>query len=293
MEAFEKLGLKEVAGLIGILGKNHDIDKIDKTEIIINDRKYYYSKNGDSLLIESEDGKALEVSVKSTETEGVDYQNRKVVYQKHEVDARYYLKENETIRIHNEIPLYGDYEAFENVQRHDLMRGLSYKYSDRYGKDIATFQSDVDRICLNGDNTIYEFTDNGITFGNKLVTLDGNNLLSISGEEAPSIHDIYSFDLEKERTKVGKILEDNQNLHPFTRELIEEAYRKLDRKERYAKNIESFYLKDIKNVRKAISIRNYLMHSIENELIPNEDLNLIEQRIRKDLLQKKLVMERK
>lgn len=275
MEEFVKLSLKEMASIISTLGVGHDVPRIDNTNLLINGKIYTYEKDGDKATITCEDGKKVEVSVKATTEERQAYGNVVMTVAQHETNIDYFLEDGGKLRLTNHIPLEAGYEAFENVRRHDLMRGLGLKYIDKQGNPQVSSEIEVNKVCLEGSPTTYEFTEQGIKVGNKLVTLDGNKLISISGEPTPSVEEVYSFDKEVEKRKLEGIIEDNPDLHKFTKERIEEAIRKLDITERSCKRVEDFYTEDIKGVRGAIAFRNYLLYVIQNNLMQADDLSVL------------------
>ena len=288
METFVKLGLKEIASIIGLLGKNTDLNELSVNDINVDGKKYSYYKLGNALVINDENKKEVRIKVKHTQEKTKDYKNMDVIYDNHEVFIDYQLENGDIISLKNQIPLDGGYEAFENVQRHDLLHGLSLKYVDRTGKKLASFSVGVDKVCLGEDKKIYEFNDNGIVCGNRLLTIDGDKLLSISGSEVPSKEEVDSFDINEQKEIINEFLENAKGLHPFTRETLEDACRKLDRKERYAKDIKEFYSKDIKETREAIEVRQRIIDAIENGLIDYEVLEVIDNNFRNKTNKNKL-----
>lgn len=280
METFVKLGLKEVANIIGILGLSTDIKELEEKDFEINGKKYGYYKIGNAVVIYDEDGKSVKVKVNHTQEKTKDYKNMDVIYDNHEVFMDYQLENGDIISLKNQIALDGGYEAFENVHRHDLLSGLSLKYVDKTGKKLASFSVGVDKVCLGEERKIYEFNHDGIVCGNKLLTLEGDKLLSIGGTEVPSREEVESFNINEQREIIDKFLTEVKGLHPFTRETLEDAYRKLDRKDRYAKDIKEFYSKDINEIREAIAVRQRIMDAIENDLIDYEALEVIGNELR-------------
>ena len=293
METFVKFGLKEVANIIGLLGKSTDVKELDVKDIEIDGKKYGYYKIGNALVIYDESGKSVKIKVNHTQEKTKDYKNMDVIYDVHEVFMDYQLENGDIISLKNQIALDGGYEAFENVQRHDLLSGLGLKYVDRTGKKLASFSIGVDKVCLGEEKKIYEFNYDGIVCGNRLLSLEGDKLLSIGGSEVPSREEVESFNIDEQRDIIDNFLVEAKGLHPFTREVIEDAYRKLDRKDRYAKDIKEFYTKDINEIREVIAVRQKIMDAIENDLISYEALETIannyKNKTRKDILTKALI----
>jgi hypothetical protein len=273
MELFIDLGLKEISNIINRMGLTTGTNV--SGEIEYNGVKYNYDKTGNTFVIVDSNGKMTRISIDYNEKEGKDAYNRDVKYVNHEVSIDYLLNNGESINLSNNIGLEPGYESFENVHRHDILDGLRTKYCDRNGKEIASFGLELNKICLKNNDQIYEFTKDGIACGKRLITLDGSTLVSVSGNETPSKETVESFNLKEEQAKVQKFIDESNDLHPFTKEALEDSIRKLDRRERYVKDIVDYYNTDIKDVRKAINIRNILLNSVKESIIDNKVLEEI------------------
>lgn len=275
MELFIDLGLKEIASIIGRMGLTTNIDQMKVDNLELNGVNYEYSKNGNEITIKDSLGNVTKVRINYNEKEGKDAYNRDIKIVNHEVAIDYVLKDGTMIKLENNIPLYSGYESFENVHRHDLLRGLRTKFCDNEGKEIASFNLELDEICLKSNNVKYIFDKDGIKYNNVVLSLDGNSLVSIGGNPIPSKDLIQSFNLEDEREKVNRIIRENKDLHPFTLEELEDTTRKLDRRDRFVKKVNEFYEKDIQDIRKVIEVRNHLLDSVENNLVDIDGLDLI------------------
>ena len=274
MELYIDLGLKEIASIINRMGLTTDTNLSGEVEL--NGKKYFYEKVGNKFTVTDSDNKQTRISINYSSVNGKDAYNRDVTYDKHEVSIDYLLENGEIINLSNIIPLDSGYESFENVHRHDLISGLRTKYCDVDGKEIASFNLGLNEICLKDNNIKYIFDEEGIKYNNVVLSLDGNTLVSISGEEIPSKELISSFKLKDEQDKIDRIIVDNKDLHPFTKEELENTLRKLDRRERFVKKVEGFYNEDIKNIRKVIDIRNRIINGIENSILPKDGLEEVE-----------------
>ena len=263
---FVRLGLKEVADVIKTLGISSDIMYLHGN-IDVNGKLYIYEKKGNQLTITGEDGKSVTIGINYSEEKAKDYQNRDVLYLKHEVSIDYKLEDGHHITFYRDIPLERGYESFENVNRHDLLSGVKTGYVGKDGEE-ASFSVGLNKVCFNGSKKVYEFTSDGIICGNRLITVDGGQLVSISGEVTPGLDEAKSFDLIKERAKIENFLKSGVQLHPFTREMLKDAYRKLDRKDRYAKDIIHYYDEEIGEVRKALEVRNNIISGIDTAIDP-------------------------
>ena len=282
MEIFTKLGLKEVASIIGTMGKNTDKDVISENDIFVDGKKYSYYKMGNELIICDDEGIKNKIKINYSKTQGKDYRNNDITYLNHEVSIDYILENGDFINIYNNIGLDEGYETFENVNRHDLINGVRTKYCDSKGKELASFTLELGKICLKDNNKVYEFTDTGILSGNRVISLDGERLISISGFDAPTKEEAESFNINKEKEIIRDFLKTNPNIHSFTKEILEDSIGKLDRKERYAKDIINYYNDDLKEIKKAINIREKLINYFEND----NDFSKVLDTIDKDFKQK-------
>ena len=121
---------------------------------------------------------------------------------------------------------------------------------------------------------------------NKLFTVDGGQLISVHKDPAASLDDAKSFDLEKEKAKIENFLKSGVKLHAFTREMIKDAYRKLDRKERYAKDIIRYYSEEVGKVQDALHLRNEIGKSIDGAISPAA-IARVDMAFRKEIIARK------
>ncbi len=286
MELFIKLGLKEIASIIQTLGETHDVS--DFSDVFeINGKQYHIMKEKDELIITTQDGRNMCIGINYNERKGKDFQNRDVTFTKHEAEIDYYLDDGSSINLKNQLPLSRGYEGFTSVQRHDLLSGLVCKYYNQNGEPVSSFTIGLNKLCLNGSKKVYEFTDEGILCGNKLVSLEGDKLLSISGSEVPELSLMESFDIEQEKEKISRFAESDESLHPFTKEALQDATRLLDRKNRRVKEVCRFYDEELKELRTAIAIRHNINSLIDEDVIRPDELEEINSMLRQKLLTNK------
>jgi hypothetical protein len=227
------------------------------------------------MIINDEDGKTLTIRINYSEEPGKNYRGDDVLFIKHEIEAVHDLENGEYVRLYNDIGLDPGYESFENVERHDLMNGLQMKLFNRKDEDIASFTLGLDVICLSDTNQKYEFNQNGVVCGRRITSSDGKTLVSISGDPIPPKATIDSFDLEAEKKKIDNMMALSKTLHPFTKEALEDAKRKLDRKARYVQDVRDYYDVDMKQAQKAIQIRGYLTDQLQNNIIDSVGLDAV------------------
>ena len=212
MELFIDLGLKEICGIVGLLGRNTDVENIQDV-IEVNGKKYLIEKNGNTATITGPDNHKCTISVNYTEQEQIDHYNRRVIYINHFIDTEFLSPEGNSIKLHNNISLDRGYESFENVQRHDLMDGLRLSYNDQ-----TDFNLGLTRFHLRKNKKVYNFTDNGVSFGFKELVIDNGSIKAtpeLSIEELVSIKEALSYRKEimdevKENTITPEVLDETE-----------------------------------------------------------------------------------
>ena len=275
MELFVDLGLKEIASIVGKMGLTTELDEMHVDGLELNGVKYSYDKNGNEMTITDSLGNITKVRINYEEEHTKDAFNRDITYLKHEVGIDYVLPSGEIIRLENSIPLDKGYEAFENVHRHDLLKDLRTKYLDKEGKEIASFSLDLDEICLKENNVKYIFDKDGIKYNNVVLSVDGDTLVSLSGNPIPSKDLVLSYNLGEEKEKINRIIKENKDLHPFTIEELEDTSRKMERRDRFVKRIIEFYDEDTKHVRDAIKVRQNLIDNLSKNVLDKDGLDLV------------------
>lgn len=281
MELFNVLSLKEIADIICILGESHESIKHSYGNLHLENKDITFLYENDELIIQSNTGEKTNVKISFSKQEGKDYNGRKITYLSHECFINYYLQDGSIISLYKELSLPEGYEGFENVQRHNLLNGLRIKYYDKEGNQ-STFSLTADKICID-ENKIFEFTNEGIKYGNKIISLDGDKLVLSGGSTAPSLDVINSFDLEKEKDRITKFANIDSDIHPFTKEVLESAARELSRKKRNADSIKEFYDKEIKDVRRAIKIRSEFINDVTYGIMNSEELEKVANEFRREV----------
>ena len=281
MENFIKLGLQEITSIMGTLGRTTDIDSLRK-EYVVDGITYTCNKDGNNLVIASSDGRVMSIGIRAyTHIDNKD-PNRTIKYAHHEANIDYYLSNGEKINLYNDFGLPEGYEQYENIARHDLMRGIVNTYVDGNGRKLATFDLDANTITLTNHKK-FEFTPEGIKYENKLLSLDGRELVLIGNEKASSREEAERFDLDEEKKMIDSFIE-GYDLHAYSKEVLRDATVSLERKNSYAKEITRFYNEDLKDVRKAINIRTKINRAFDNDIVTHEALYPISIQFHKDAL---------
>ena len=292
MEKFVRLGLQEACNVVKTLGISSDVMYLHGN-VEVKGKLYIYEKKGDQLTITDENGVSLTIKIGYSEEIKKDYLGRDYVCPTHDVFLDYKVEDGHHLTFHK-VFSYEDgheslkrgYESFEDVNRHHLLRGTETSYVGADGKKEATFTVELGEVCPAGEEKAYLFSSAGIEHDNKLFTVDGGQLVSIHKDPAAGLDDAKSFDLDKEREKIENFLKSGVKLHPFTREIIKDAYRKLDRKDRYAKDIIRYYNEEIGGVQAVLHMRDSIGKSIEGAIAP-EAIEKVANEFRKTIIENK------
>ena len=208
MELFKDLGLKEICGIIGTLGKNTSIQNIQNV-IEVDGKKFYYEKDGNLLTIYGPDRSSCSIYINYFIGEQK-RDDRKAIFIKHHVDIKQKSKEGNIIRMKNDFSLNPGYESFENIERHDLMKGLDLQYNDE-----ADFNLGLSRIDLKRNNQRYEFTSIGIKYGKKELLIDGDDIIS---EEPIRVEDLKGL---KEALLIRNSIENDVKNASINKEVLD------------------------------------------------------------------------
>ena len=262
MERAEKLGTKQICDLVKDLRTGKSVEKLKAECIEIDGKPYYYEKTGNSVFIWNDNKQAVKVTL----TDGEDITT---------VVAEYFLENGTHLTVEKSI-----FDKDAEFKEIDLANE-SIRYIDHMGRQQATAQVPLDTLCLEGDATIYEFTPEGVKYNNRLASHDGNVLLSIHGNPVPRRNEYLTFDKKKQKDILDLIIEDNPtSLHAYTKALIIKAQGDLDKIDRDITKYEEYYTKDVKQVRAAIAIRNYMASAVDSLIISPDALAQVENRFR-------------
>ena len=279
---FEKIGLKEIAAIVSVMGESYGTGPIIG-EVEVDGKIYSYDKEDDITVVTCSDGRKMSIKINSTTERERDSFNREIVYCNHDVNVDYYKEDGSRINLYNKLSLNEGYEGFEGVQRHDLLAGLAVNRINACGKKEASLNIDLSKVTMGDDYNKYVFTEKGIEHGNNLISLDGEELKMIFGSKIPDKALIDSFDAEKEKAKVEKLAFE-MGLHDFTSSIIKKTLDQIDTRNSYIQSIRKFYKEEIKDVRKAIKLREETSKDMDKYTIEAEPLEKIATNIRDEYI---------
>ena len=185
MALFIDLNLKELCGIIGTLGISTSIKNLQKL-VEINGKKYYYEKDGNKFTIIDPEKNQYIVSISYTTKEKEDSNHRKYITLNHDINIDFQYSNGNKIKMENNIPLDPGYEAFEDVQRHHLMKELKLTYND-----TAEFNLGLSKITLCDKNQSYYFTKEGIMYGNNELKIVDDTIKKDIPVEVKKLKDMH------------------------------------------------------------------------------------------------------
>lgn len=266
MGLYDKLNLNEVVELVRILTESRNISDFEK-DLYIGDVVYCITKFDNTVVVSSSEGKRIQVSIYETERESKEHEK----YNAHIVDIKYKLSENEELNLMGFVD-YDYYESFKYLLKHNLHNSYILNYLNNNVKN-AELSIDINKIKLNNCKT-YNLEGNTIKGNNKVISYDDDKLLNLNGINVPNLDIINSFDLKKEEKKLNQFI-DNNVIHPFTLELIEDTKKLLDSKQKFINEVKSYYENEINDVKKVKQIKNNITNGINNYFFKKDELSLI------------------
>ena len=289
MELYIKLGLKEIASLVNTMAKYKENGiEYANGSFELNGIKYDYLFDDNNLMLKSSDGKSMNIIINADTKEFKDYLNRNIRVVSHEVDINYYLPNGEIINLNNSLGLNEGYRGFDGVQRHDLISGMRNSLIGKDGKVKSSFSINLDTVYLDDEHKKYSFGVDGISYDNKVVSLDGNKLLVINDNKLDEINELSSFNGTKEKFVLSRIIHADRDLHPITKRIIEdETFKKIDRIEKEAEAVRSFDEDEVKKIRKVISMRNDMMKNFDKNVFEEKELGELEKHFNKEYSKQK------
>ena len=286
MELFVKLGLKEVAGIVSTMAecKENGVE-FSKGSFSNRGTKYEYLLDDNNLIIRSSDGRSMNIIINAEEKEFVDYRNRKTRVLNHEVNLFYYMPDGKIINLNKEVGLQEGYKGFYGIPRDEIYHGAKVFLLNKDGEIDARYSVSLDTVYLDDKHKKYEFGKDGISYGNKTVSLDGDELLVMNNRKVENVNELMSYDGSKEKFVLARLMHSDRDVHPITKKIIEEdTFKKIDAKHAEIEEIKEFYDKGIYEVRNAIGLRNSMMNYVEKYTFGEDELGLLEAKFRKDYL---------
>ena len=217
METFMRLGLKEVSYVIKTLGICTEIPYLHGN-ININGKLYIYEKKNNEFTILGEDGKSLKVAINYSVEEKFLEDGRHFPIPKHEVFFDYGLDNKEHLTFYKGLYLDGEYEGFENVNRHDLLTNIKTEYKGAKQEKIANFTIELKQIHLNGSEKIYSFNND-------------NSIIEMHPKNNCAYYLTKDSDLDEEAKKADAVRNSlidvitNNAIEPLVIELVEREFR--------------------------------------------------------------------
>ena len=296
-ERINNYNLEEISSLINIIGESNDIKKLNINNISFNDKTYSIEKENDDLIIKCSDGRCLKLKIYSCSWEESDGYFSKWTCNKSVAEFQYLLPNGNTLSFTNDSwHISMEYEFFKKLNPAELVDNLTVKYLIPNKNSIIPYGSYPDQSWdfnrLETYNRYFNFTSDGILYCNDyLVSSDGKQLLSIKGKDVLPLEKVKQFNIEQEKEKLIKLLESDNTIHPYTRDVLLNAINNLKNKEKYVNNILEFYNEDIPLCQEVANAREDLINNIYNYIFSKEELlfliKILAQEIKKIYIEKK------
>jgi len=270
MDIYDKLNLNEIVEIVKLIANTTDINEFEK-KLYIGDIDYDIIKYDNTIIISSSEGKKLEVSLESKKVKKI-IQNRDITYLNNYVNVKYKLNDNEKLNLISKISLDDNFDVFKYIERDNLYENYLFNYLN---DDVVKACMSIDLSTIRLDKyKVYDFYGDSVIEGNKEISLNNDKLIKLSGRNIPNMDVINSFDLNNEKQKLNDFLE-KKDIHPFTKELVEEIDKLLDIKQKFVEDVKNFYKYDIKEFEKVKLINKSITSGINKNFFTKDELSLI------------------
>ena len=280
--------LEGICCLFNILGEANNIEKLNISEIVFNDKVYSIEKENDALIIKCSDGRCLNLKIYTYSwEEGDDFHT--YTCDKSVAECQYFLPNGNIIKFIRDEHYFKNPDFYKKLNSYKFAESLKVNYvipnrctiKQASSLDFPSWdfnELETDR----GD--YFDFESNGIIYrGNYLLSKDAKNLLSIKGKNVLPLEEVKKFNVEQEKEKLEKLLKDNDSFHPYTVEVLLDAIANLKNKERYVNEILNFYLEDIPLSQDVLDAREDITTRINNYIFSKEELSLFVNSLLQDI----------
>lgn len=255
MDFDKDLNLNSVTEIVKLLGVTTDVAQASRS-FTYNGVKYDVVKSGNSLTIKSSEGKELSVIIDNTKTKSDEKRNGlDVYYDKHTVDVSYALDNDEYFNLLSTIALDEGYEAFANIERHNLHESKCYEFSFVSGQNekIAELSPTLDSVKLEGKAHKYVFGKSTIKTDDMVIDRDNFRLSILEEKPVPSMQTILSFNPDHDMSRIKNYVK-NKNFHTVSKEIIESIDSLYADKVRFFGRVKAYYNNEVMDVKAADSI---------------------------------------
>lgn len=266
--------LEGICSLFNILDGANDIEKLNISEIVFNDKVYSIEKENDALIIKCSDGRCLNLKICTYPyIEGDDFHT--YTGERRVAECHYFLPNGNIIKfIHD--PFF-DYCDYKKINAFNFISNLYVNYvipNRGTIKPSVRSRWDFNKLEIDGGG-YFDFESNGIIYrGRYLLSKDAKRLLSIDGENVLPLEEVKKFNVEQEKEKLEKLLKDNDSFHPYTVEVLLDAIANLKNKESYVNEILNIYLEGIPLSQDVLDAREDITTRINNYIFSMEELSL-------------------
>lgn len=284
MELFTKLGIKEIAGIIDTMAKyKMDGTRFTKDSFELDGIKYDYLLDDNNLVVKSSDGRSMNIIInaETKEFKYNNYTNAKVLTS--ELNINYYMPTGDVINLYKDNIAVREegYKGFEGIPRHEIIHGMKTFLIGKDGKAKSRFNLELNEVYLDDEYKTYNFGPDGISFDNRLVTLDGKELLVINNQKIKDLDEMVSFNGAKEKFILSRIIHSDRDLHPYTKRIIEdETFKKIDIKNKEVEDVKKFYDEDARKLRKVIAMRNEMIDNVEKYTYKEKEIEALDKSFR-------------
>ena len=267
---------KEIAKLFNIIGFTNKVDGFYLKDIEMLGVKYTIVKQGDTIVIDSSDGRHLRVSSKFIYTPVDGYYSSYSV-DTTDIEFEFGLVNNTSVLFKGSILERTDYEVLQELTPEQLKETT---------KPTLITPHRRTKFGWNGIPENAKIDDNGITIGAFTVDRSGTEIKEINGESIPSYKSIQSFNLQQEQAKILKFMNDPKvNLNDITKKVLENTLVYLEQKSKYLTKGSSDYYYVLSRANDFIDDRFTFLNGLHHGIYTSQELNMIIKDVEKYLSQ--------
>jgi hypothetical protein len=248
----DKLGIESLNKFANFIEENRSFEELQIDNVRINGRDIKIYKAGHSVSLESENGDLLTVSV--IDKNQFEFDRREVKFMFRFPNKDFLVIDGSTSALQ------------DGLDKEELIDSLK----------VHVIKADGETHDLDWTLTpsVMEETDEGIKYHNMILSYDGETILKINDESVPSFESIKSFDINEEKEKINKIINNEKiELNDVTKKYLIEAMDKLDKKSNYLKKSNKDYEYVTNKVSHLVDVKNSVLDGIENYTINEKDID--------------------
>jgi len=261
--------LDELVNILKVMDNYKDAVSVNMRELSVNDKVYDVLRNGRSIIIKehnNSNGIGMSYTLKAPESDYVFYNSCDLSDCRLIIDYRF--QNGHILKLEGNVSVVGD--SLKNMTSYDLMNSLKINYIiNRNNQTPFTWDLEPGNL---------KKTPNGYNLNGFEISDETAEIISINGEEIPSLETIQSYidETDPEKKLNSEVFEKILSLQKIDENTtMKDAIDYLERKEEYLSGkFLSDYVSVLERVKALTDARDSLIEDL-NSTISREDLDLV------------------